>query len=208
MSEKPRRRCGPCSECCTLIPVGELDKPGFTRCEHLRKRRCSIYAERPPGCRLFECAWLMQKDGPQGKPVMPALLRPDKVGAVMWGNVMLSTDGASQEIMQISTRTPELHPRMLEWMLPLTYYFPIQVVHRNVVTFWQDGKRLVTWHNKNEFIETTWIGRKIDQVIVRQASEILATDADRERWEAIERQRIEEDMRISAAAVESENPSP
>lgn len=53
-----KRRCDGCSECCTLLEVPELLKPIGHRCVHLNdKERCSIYANRPTGCRVFYCTW-------------------------------------------------------------------------------------------------------------------------------------------------------
>lgn len=53
------RTCGQCSECCTVMRIEELGKPSGHRCEFVTKEGCSIYAQRPHPCRMFECLWLM-----------------------------------------------------------------------------------------------------------------------------------------------------
>ena len=59
----PVRSCGSCSLCCKLLVIDELDKPPDTWCPHCKPGRggCSIYADRPPSCRLFRCGWLDSK---------------------------------------------------------------------------------------------------------------------------------------------------
>lgn len=40
--------------------VTALDKPAGRWCSHFRKARgCTIYATRPPDCRVFNCLWLL-----------------------------------------------------------------------------------------------------------------------------------------------------
>ncbi len=52
-------------------------------CPHLCPAGCGIYAERPPVCRRFRCAWLQETD-------LPPSLRPDRCGVLfaMNGNVL------------------------------------------------------------------------------------------------------------------------
>jgi hypothetical protein len=59
----PVRSCGSCSLCCKLLVIEELAKPPDTWCPHCKPGRggCSIYADRPPSCRLFRCGWLDSK---------------------------------------------------------------------------------------------------------------------------------------------------
>lgn len=54
-----KRTCGECTLCCTLVPVQEIGKLPFTRCEHLCDSGCSIYSKRPQSCQLWSCAWLL-----------------------------------------------------------------------------------------------------------------------------------------------------
>lgn len=53
------RRCGECTLCCKVLPVGEIAKPAATVCRHQRSSGCRIYDERPRACRLWSCAWLI-----------------------------------------------------------------------------------------------------------------------------------------------------
>ena len=50
--------CGDCSACCTVLAVTELKKPMRMACDHLCRDGCRIYADRPAGCRQFNCLWL------------------------------------------------------------------------------------------------------------------------------------------------------
>jgi uncharacterized protein len=54
------RCCGSCSLCCRLPSIAALEKPIDTWCMHCRPGNggCSIYADRPPACRTFNCGWL------------------------------------------------------------------------------------------------------------------------------------------------------
>lgn len=72
--KQPGRTCGHCNFCCIVVPVEmPLNKPGGVRCQHLRHKGCSIYAQRPDVCAAWSCAWLYQ---PEGK----ILRRPDNCG--------------------------------------------------------------------------------------------------------------------------------
>jgi len=77
-----KRQCGQCNECCTVMAVTEIDKPVMTRCEKLvafnGKGCCSIYQDRPGGCKTFKCGWLM--GGFKQKH------RPDRSGIVAWSD--------------------------------------------------------------------------------------------------------------------------
>ncbi len=75
------RRCGQCDECCTLLAVGQIDKPADTRCPHLAKGfhgggMCGIYDSQPSDCNKFVCGWL--------GGILPAKYRPDKIGIVVY----------------------------------------------------------------------------------------------------------------------------
>lgn len=75
--ERPNRKCGDCSECCTVLAVATLGKPTHQRCAHVRvgTRACSIYEQRPDECGRYECAWL--------RGMGSNSQRPDKVGLVV-----------------------------------------------------------------------------------------------------------------------------
>jgi Fe-S-cluster containining protein len=66
----PGRSCGSCSLCCKVIAVAELQKPAGQWCIHsARERGCNIHDVRPPSCRAFFCAWLIDPNlGPEWKP--------------------------------------------------------------------------------------------------------------------------------------------
>jgi len=73
----PRRSCGACSLCCTVLRVDALKKRGGIPCAHLQDAGggCSIYPERPRICRTYRCLWL------QGG--LEEVDRPDRIGAVL-----------------------------------------------------------------------------------------------------------------------------
>jgi hypothetical protein len=52
-----QRTCYPCTLCCTVTRVPELDKPERVTCPHCAKD-CTVYEDRPQSCRTFQCEWL------------------------------------------------------------------------------------------------------------------------------------------------------
>jgi hypothetical protein len=56
-----------------------FNKPAGTPCQHLIQIGCAIYADRPPVCRRFECAWI-------SAPNLPEALRPDRSGVLFCTN--------------------------------------------------------------------------------------------------------------------------
>lgn len=91
MADRPQdtrsKTCGPCTFCCKVMAVSELGKPAGAACLHVRAGRgCGIYAERPQGCRTFECVWLMD-------PEMPHRFRPDQT------KVMLDRDHEGRRLI-------------------------------------------------------------------------------------------------------------
>jgi hypothetical protein len=71
------KSCGPCTMCCRVMAVEELQKPGGILCAHARPGQgCGIYETRPHACRTFECVWLMD-------PEMPHRFRPDQTKVVL-----------------------------------------------------------------------------------------------------------------------------
>ena len=74
------RECGPCTACCTVLAVPELEKGTYQACGHLCEAGCGIYADRPGSCRTFECEWLrgmLEIDGS-----VDTDLRPDACGVI------------------------------------------------------------------------------------------------------------------------------
>lgn len=49
--------CGECTACCTILGVADLGKPYYTSCKSICPSGCSIYKDRPDGCKGFECVW-------------------------------------------------------------------------------------------------------------------------------------------------------
>ena len=74
--EKGERRCGPCTACCTVLGVAELEKGSFKKCCHLGTA-CTIYASRPQSCRTWSCNWLLDQE-----PGGDERHRPDKLGLI------------------------------------------------------------------------------------------------------------------------------
>ncbi len=70
-----QRECGPCTACCTTHRILELDKKAGVRCPHVRQKKCSIYGNHPPSCKVYACAWLIGG--------LPEEERPDRSGMVM-----------------------------------------------------------------------------------------------------------------------------
>lgn len=68
------RKCGTCTECCTVIAVDSIGKKEHEKCEH-QGAGCRIYDERPKECADFRCPWL------EGAGDFSA--RPDRVGALL-----------------------------------------------------------------------------------------------------------------------------
>jgi uncharacterized protein len=66
----PGKSCGSCTLCCTVMGVPELKKRPWDRCPHVAAGAgCTIYSERPAGCRTFICGWLLDPSmGPELKP--------------------------------------------------------------------------------------------------------------------------------------------
>lgn len=80
MTPPPTRECGPCTACCTVLSVDEIEKPAFEPCAKLCDTGCGIYDERPASCRGFECLWIrgMLDDDPTD-----TRRRPDSAGIVV-----------------------------------------------------------------------------------------------------------------------------
>lgn len=77
----PARECGPCTACCMVFAISELDKGMYDRCTHVCEAGCGIYPTRPEPCQAFRCQWLrgvLEVDG----SVDPAM-RPDACGVIV-----------------------------------------------------------------------------------------------------------------------------
>lgn len=70
------RSCGDCQACCTTLGIKELDKPTRTRCPNQGDGCCTIYEDRPPTCRGYECLWRLGiLEGDERR-------RPDNLGVI------------------------------------------------------------------------------------------------------------------------------
>jgi hypothetical protein len=83
------RDCGTCTMCCKSATVQELEKPGGVWCKHCKiGDGCSIYEDRPHGCRVYNCLWLYRPD------LLPHdWQRPDRLGVVFSLTNMPSVTG-------------------------------------------------------------------------------------------------------------------
>ncbi len=100
------RACGPCTLCCTLLRVDELDKLGGEPCPQLAAdgSGCGIHATRPTICRRYRCLWL------QGG--LEEADRPDRVGAVL---DLLTTAGTTHLAVRLASPDGyETSPRLRE----------------------------------------------------------------------------------------------
>jgi len=81
----PANECGECRQCCTTAEVvsGTWRKEAHKPCEHLCKKGCGIYFDRPRACAEYKCLWLQSQGG--NRP-MPATMRPDRLGIIFSKN--------------------------------------------------------------------------------------------------------------------------
>jgi len=71
------KSCGPCSFCCKVLEIAELQKPAGQWCPHARPHAgCAIHGAHPAACRAFACQWLLD-------PEMPDAFRPDRAKVVL-----------------------------------------------------------------------------------------------------------------------------
>lgn len=85
--------CGTCTLCCTLLTVKDIDKPAGMECEHCTGDACSIYDERPQGCRDFCCAYSQMEQ-------VNIALRPDNCGVVFekaYDDLMLGVQDSARD---------------------------------------------------------------------------------------------------------------
>jgi hypothetical protein len=69
--------CGPCSLCCKLMKIEQLDKPANQWCKHYEKgRRCTIHAMRPAFCADYYCGWSL-------RPELDERWRPDNAKFIL-----------------------------------------------------------------------------------------------------------------------------
>jgi len=76
MLDIPGKACGPCTFCCRVLEIEELDKRAGTLCSDCTAGGCAIYASRPEVCQDYYCQWKEDRG-------LPATMRPDKVGTLL-----------------------------------------------------------------------------------------------------------------------------
>ena len=75
MTRLEKRRCGPCTVCCTELKIPQLRKEARVPCQHLTTSGCGIYAERPNVCREFLCGWrLFEEMGDDWRPDLSGVM--------------------------------------------------------------------------------------------------------------------------------------
>jgi len=73
----PGKECGPCTMCCKILVIEELEKDAGPLCKHCKVGKgCKIYSKRPDTCREYECSWMTDR-------TMSPQLRPDKTGTIL-----------------------------------------------------------------------------------------------------------------------------
>lgn len=74
--------CNTCTLCCKLMSVIELNKPRCVWCKHIasNKNSCTIYEERPEGCKEWTCGWFSSQ---RSAIPLPAEMRPDRSHVVI-----------------------------------------------------------------------------------------------------------------------------
>jgi hypothetical protein len=73
----PGKECGPCTMCCKILVIEELEKDAGPLCKHCKiGKGCKIYTKRPDTCRDYQCSWTTERS-------MSPQLRPDKTGTII-----------------------------------------------------------------------------------------------------------------------------
>jgi hypothetical protein len=118
-----KRQCGDCQLCCRLLPVPPLGKKAGQRCQYQKfGKGCAVYhtAKMPPGCRLWNCRWLVNDDADE-------LSRPDRSHYVIdvmpdfitWQN---NETGEQQNVqvvqIWVDRKYPDAHrdPALRKWI--------------------------------------------------------------------------------------------
>ena len=108
------RGCGECHACCVVLGFeatpeeAPFAKPAGEVCPHLCAGGCAIYAERPPVCRRFQCAWLQT-------PTLPEGLRPDRCGVLFAMND--SPFGSGFAVFAYEMRPDAADQGLAAWLL-------------------------------------------------------------------------------------------
>lgn len=120
------KTCGPCTLCCAVLDIVELNKPPGPLCAHCTAGPgCAVYATRPQVCRDFECEWLMSRD-------LPRPFRPDLIGTI------LMEDPDSEEYRAVCA--PE---KPLAWRHPKVFAHLVQMAKSGRLVVAKAG--LLSW---------------------------------------------------------------
>lgn len=137
------RSCESCKACCITMDVHSIKKPAGRACQHLCSTGCMVYERRPGDCREFMCDWLMDED-------MPASMRPDRTGAVIWRDIL--SDGAGDMVgchrVTIMPRS-HLDPRVKRWAQKQSYHHPVIVSDGRHLYAYLAGRKTVKWGMKD-----------------------------------------------------------
>jgi hypothetical protein len=76
LPREQRHKCDECKACCGVVPVSEIGLLAFQPCPHLCDHGCGIYANRPMGCKTWNCQWLAE-------PQWEDKYRPDRCGVIV-----------------------------------------------------------------------------------------------------------------------------
>lgn len=102
-----QRECGDCNLCCKFLShevYGQWVTPN-NPCRFVQKC-CTIYEDRPPTCRTYQCAWL------QG--LLPEWMYPNLIGTIV--SVKNWTNG---QYLEISEAGKPLTIEVLSWILKM-----------------------------------------------------------------------------------------
>ncbi len=93
------RACGPCSFCCFIADLPQLDKPAHAWCRHNAPGGgCSIHQTRPDICRNFQCIWTFAA-------LLDDRWRPDNC------RFMLRSGPAEELVIEVDPEVPDAWKR-------------------------------------------------------------------------------------------------
>ena len=138
-----KRECGECRECCIVMDVHSMDKPGGVACKHLCRDGCGIYLNRPNDCREFECVWL------QGG--LTSTMKPSRVNTVAWFSQISNEEGDWLPVLRITSHPGQKrNTKMLKWAKRISWKYFVIWSDNVTLTGWQDGKPIGTWRMRDQ----------------------------------------------------------
>jgi uncharacterized protein len=126
MSVAPGKSCGPCTMCCKVLVIDELEKDAGILCANCAiGKGCGIYKKRPQVCQDYLCEWLMDR-------TLSPQLRPDRTGTI------LQEDPESDEFQAVvDPSTP------MAWRHPLVFKLLVSKAKEGKVVVAKSGVK--TW---------------------------------------------------------------